>query len=251
LHIAVPNLTFLAFAVALAGALAGLWIEEIPRSARLVIPLSGGLLSGVALFGLLPELVGEIGWIRGVPVFALGYLVLLLIDHHLHPVCPSCSHDHNHGDCARALHGYTIPLLIAAAVHAFLDGWGLANAGNGTSEAVRLTFPAAVMLHKAPEGLALGVIFRASTKSLWTAVALCVAAEAATPLGGWAGTVFTPHLGTVWTNYPLAAAGGSFLYLGWHAVHAEWKRNGVGRAFIPALAGFFAVAIIQYAIGVR
>jgi zinc transporter ZupT len=251
LHLATLNLTLLAFAVAVLGALAGLWIEEIPRSARVVIPFSGGLLAGVALFGLLPELAAEVGWLRGLPVFGLGYVILLAIDRYLHVVCPSCSHDHNHGDCARALHGYTVPLLIAAAAHAFLDGWGLASTALGNSEAVRLTFPLAVMLHKAPEGLALGVIFRASTKSLWSALAFCILVEAATPLGGWAGTVFTPHLGSAWTNYPLAAAGGCFLYLGWHAVHAEWKSIGPRAAFIPAVTGLASVAIIQLAIGVR
>jgi zinc transporter ZupT len=245
------NLTLLAFAVAMLGALAGLWIEEFPRNARFVIPFSGGLLSGVALFGLLPELAGEVGWLRGLPVFALGYLFLLAIDRYLHVVCPSCSHDHNHEDCSRPLHGYTIPLLIAAAAHAFMDGWGLASTGMGNSEVVRLTFPIAVMLHKAPEGLALGAIFRASTKTSWATLTLCLAAESATPLGGWAGTVFTPHLGSAWTNYPLAAAGGCFLYLGWHAVHAEWKHLGLRPAFVPAAVGLVGVAVIEFAIGVR
>lgn len=240
-----------AFAVAMIGAIAGLRLGELPRNARVIVPFSGGLLAGVALFGLLPELTQEIGWFRGVPVFAGGYLLLLFIDRYLHVVCPSCSHDHNHGDCTTVLHGYTGPLLIAAAAHAFLDGWGLAGTSHASSEAVRLTFPVAVMLHKAPEGLALGVIFEASTRSIRRALLFCVLAEAATPLGGWAGTVFTPHLGTAWTNYPLAIAGGSFLYLGWHAVHAEWKNCGVHRAFIPALTGLAGVAVIQFMIGLR
>jgi zinc transporter ZupT len=244
------DLVLLAFTVALAGAVAGLWMSSLPDRARAVVPFSGGLLMGVALFGLLPELLGEIGWLRGVPVFAAGYLALMLVDKKIHAVCPSCSHDHNHSDCTSALHGFTTPLLIAASAHAFLDGWGMASAGLGHSAAVRFGFPAAVMLHKVPEGLALGAIFRASTRSRWTALGWCVLAESATLAGGWAGAVLTPRMGTGWTNYPLALAGGAFLYLGYHAVHGEWRRAGARVALAPALAGFGGAAMVQSAVRV-
>jgi zinc transporter ZupT len=239
------ELVLLAFAVAMTGALAGLWMSSLPESARIVVPFSGGLLVGVALFGLLPELAAEIGLFRGIPVFAAGYLLLMLVDRNVHAVCPSCSHDHNHSDCSRTLHGFTGPLLIAASAHAFLDGWGTASAGLGHSIAVRLGFPAAVMLHKAPEGLALGAIFRASTKSRWAALGWCCVAEGATLVGGWAGTALTPRLGSAWTNYPLALAGGCFLYLGYHAVHGEWKRVGVRWSLGPGLAGLAGAAAVQ------
>ena len=235
------DLLVAAFAVSLVGAYGGLWMSAIPKSARLVIPFSGGLLVGVAMFGLLPELAGEIGWLRGVPVFGAGYFLLFWLDRRFH------NHIHNDVDHARG--GFTedlvVPLLLAASAHAFLDGWGLASTRAGNSEAVRVTFPIAVMLHKAPEGLALGAIFRESTRSRGKAFVLCFVAEGVTFLGGWAGAVLTPQLGSAWTNYPLAVAGGCFLYLGYHAVEGEWRSFGVRSAWLPATVGFAGAALIQ------
>ena len=37
-----------------------------------------------------------------------------------------------------------------------------------------------------------------------------------------------PFIGPIWLHILLAIAGGTFLYLGFHAVHGEWKRR---RAF--------------------
>lgn len=203
------HLVTLAFLVAIAGAIAGLSISLLPFGARVVIFFSGALLICVALFGLLPELIEETGWLRGALAFASSFVLTRWVDrrwgHHLH------HHAVTEG-------GFTFPLLIAAAVHAFLDGWGLASASSGTSESVRLAFPIAIVLHKAPEGLALGAIFRTATSSNFSALFLCVLAEAATFAGGWAGAYLTPKLGSAWTNYPLALAGGCFLYLGIHAV---------------------------------
>jgi zinc transporter ZupT len=233
------DLLSVAFAVALAGAYGGLWMSALPAGARLVIPFSGGLLVGVALFGLLPELVREIGWLRGVPVFTAGYLMLAWLDRRFH--------GHAHVDVEEEHHGYTgdftVPLVLAASVHAFLDGWGLASAGR--TDGVGLVFPVAVMLHKAPEGLALGAIFRLATGSRSKAFGLCFLAEFTTFVGGWAGAVLTPKLGSAWTNYPLAVAGGAFLYLGYHAVDGEWKRAGLRAVWLPAAFGFAGAAIVQ------
>jgi zinc transporter ZupT len=235
------DVLFIAFGVALAGAFAGLWIHKLPRGARAVIPFSGGLLLGVALFGLLPELAAEIGWLRGLPVFGAGYFLLMWLDRRFH--------GHIHSDGGKSVEGFTwdfsLPLLIAASLHAFLDGWGLESAGTGTSEAVRLAFPVAVVLHKAPEGLALGAIFRAALGSRSKAMACCFIAEAATFLGGWAGVEWTPHLGSAWTNYPLALAGGCFLYLGYHAIEGEWRRFGARGVAAPAAIGFAGAAAIR------
>ncbi len=109
----------------MAGAYGGLWISSLPKGARRVIPFSGGLLVGVALFGLLPELAGEIGWLQGVPIFAAGYLLLAWLDKRFH--------NHIHMDVEEEHGGYTgdftVPLVLAASAHAFLDGWGLASTG--------------------------------------------------------------------------------------------------------------------------
>jgi hypothetical protein len=71
---------------------------------------------------------------------------------------------------------------------------------------------------------------------------LCAAVESATIAGGATGFWLTP---ADWVSYPLAIAGGTFLFLGVHAVHSDWKRRGARPAFIPALAGAAGAALLQ------
>ena len=123
----------LATVVGLGGAALGLWLTGLRRRARVVVPFSAGVLLGVALFGLLPELAVELGWTASVILFAAGYGLLLAINRYAYPVCPTCAHDHDHNACATELHGFAGPLIAAAAVHSFMDGWSVAT--------VQLTVP--------------------------------------------------------------------------------------------------------------
>jgi len=252
------SLPILATLVAIASAAAGVALLGHGRHTRMLIPLSGGLLIGVAVFGLIPELVLDIGWLRGVALVVAGYVLLKVVDRFAFPVCPSCAHDHSHVSaqaggsvvragvdyaCAEPLHGFAGPLLAATTIHAFVDGWGLVAVQAGTHTAGAGTaFAAALLLHKIPEGVAISTILRASVDRAWTAFALCAAVEFSTVAGGAAGLWLTP---ANWVSYPLAIAGGTFLFLGVHAVHNDWKRRGARPAFIPALAGAAGAALLQ------
>ena len=228
--------------VAVASAGSGVALLGHSRHVRVLIPLSGGLLIGVAIFGLIPELAADIGWMTGLLLVALGYGLLKALDRFAFSVCPSCAHDHSHESCAEPLHGFAGPLLAATALHAFVDGWGLVAVRMGAHTADSGTaFAAALFLHKIPEGLALGTLLRASVDRAWTAFALCAAVEMATLAGGATGLWLTP---VDWVSYPLAIAGGTFLYLGIHAVHGDWKQRGARTAFIPAIAGVAGAAIL-------
>lgn len=244
-------LPILAALVAIAAAGAGVALLAEGKHTRVLIPLSGGLLIGVAAFGLIPELVLDIGWLRGLALVAVGYGLLKILDRFAFSVCPSCAHDHSHEGCAEPLHGFAAPLLTATAIHAFVDGWGLVAVQMGThTPGASMAFAAALFLHKIPEGLALGTILRASLPALlrasrhraWMALALCALVESATIIGGATGLWLTP---ANWVSYPLAIAGGTFLFLGVHAVHGDWKRRGARPAFIPALAGAAGAALLQ------
>lgn len=234
-------------ALALLSAAIGIGCAVLGVSARLsaprrIVPFSGGLLMGIAVFGVLPELAERFRWGGGVALLAAGAGVLWVIGRY-YPVCPSCSHTHDHEHCETVLHGFAGPLIAAASLHAFLDGLGVAASqqeGGGLGAAVVLV----VILHKIPEGLALGVMLRAAMRSFPAALAWCVAVESGTFLGGVLESFVTGRLGTDWVNYALALAGGSFLYLGFHAVHGEWRRRGVP-AFMPALTGAAGAAAIQ------
>ncbi|HWF09511.1 MAG TPA: hypothetical protein VG297_13670 [Bryobacteraceae bacterium] len=229
--------------VAIAAAAAGVALLAQGRHTRSLIPLSGGLLIGVAVFGLIPELVLDIGWPLGLGLVAVGYALLKILDRFAFSVCPSCAHDHSHEGCEEPLHGFATPLLAATSIHAFVDGWGLVAVQMGTHiPGARMAFAAALFLHKIPEGLALGTMVRASMHRASLAFALCAVVECATIVGGATGLWLTP---ADWVSYPLAIAGGTFLFLGVHAVHSDWKHRGARPAFIPALAGAAGAALLQ------
>jgi zinc transporter ZupT len=230
------------------GALLGLSVTSLRSSARRMVAFSGGLLAGVALFSLLPEVGEEIGWTRGMLLLLVGYLLLMGIDRNVYAVCPTCSNDHDHDDCASRLHGFAAPLIIAAALHAFLDGWSIATSQSAAAVGLRVSLPLALCLHKIPEGIALGAILRASTSSRGRAFAWCVAAESATLFGAGSGLALASRVTARWLHYPLAVAGGCLLYLGYHAVHAEWLRRRSWSAFLPGATGAAGAAVLQLAV---
>jgi zinc transporter ZupT len=240
--IAVP---LLAAVIGVAGAALGLWLTGLRQRVQVVVPFSAGVLLGVALFGLLPELASQAGWLASGLLFAAGYGLLLVINRYAYPVCPTCAHDHDHNACSSELHGFAGPLIAASALHAFLDGWSIATVQSTAPLGLRVAVPLAVVLHKLPEGIALGAILRASMGSRGRAMGWCALAEGATLLGGALGLIMAPHLGTQWIMYPLGITAGWLFYLGYHAVHEEWKRRGAAPAFLSALAGMAGAAIIQ------
>jgi zinc transporter ZupT len=210
-----------------------------------MVPLSAGVLLGVALFGLVPELAGELGWGLSLLLFAAGYGILYCIDRRLYPVCPTCHHEHDHSHCDTELHGFAGPLIAAMALHSFLDGFSVATVQLAAPLGLRVAVPLAIALHKAPEGVALGGILRASMQRRSTAFAWCVVAEAATVAGGLVGWIAGPHLGTQWITYPIGITAGWLCYLGYHAIHEEWKRRGARPAFVSGAAGVVGAAVIQ------
>jgi zinc transporter ZupT len=235
----------LATLVGVAGAALGLWLTGLRRRVRVVVPFSAGVLLGVALFGLLPELAQQAGWLAAGALFAAGYGLLFAVNRFAYSVCPTCAPDHDHQACAAELHGFAGPLIAAAALHSFLDGWSIAAVQSAAPLGLRVAVPLAVTLHKLPEGIALGGILRASVGGRAPAMGWCALAEGATLLGGALGLTMAPHLGTRWTTYPLGITAGWLFYLGYHAVHEEWKRRGAAPAFLSALVGMVGAAVIQ------
>jgi zinc transporter ZupT len=244
-NVAGMSAPILATAAGLCGAGLSLWLGGARRRSLWLIPFSAGVLLGVAVFGLLPALIGQIGWTVSLALFAAGYGLLLAINRYAYPVCPTCSHDHDHAACTTELHGFAAPLLSAAAVHSFLDGWSIATAHLAAPLGLRFAVPLAVALHKVPEGMALGGILRASMSSRAAALGWCVLAEGTTVLGGAAGLLTGPHLGSAWITFPLGIAAGWLSYLGYHAVHEEWRRCGAARTFASTACGVVAAAVVQ------
>ena len=141
------------------------------------------------------------------------------------PFVPACSHNHEHDHCETRLHGFAGPLLVAAAVHSAMDGWTLTAAQSvaGFGGA----FLTGIAFHKLPEGVALGVIARASMSSRLGAIVWCAAAESATLAGGGMAMVLAPYLNENAIHVVLAMAGGSF------CTWADTRSTGSGDAAVP------------------
>jgi len=235
----------LAALVGCGGAALGVWLTGLRRRVAAVLPFSAGVLIGVALFGLLPELAQDSSWLLTLVLCAAGYGLLFVINRYAYPICPNCAHDHDHSACGTELHGFAAPLVVAAALHSLLDGWSVAVVQHAAPLGLRVAVPVAIALHKVPEGVALGGVMRAAVPSRAVALAWCLLAEGATLVGGGLALALAPDLGSLWTVYPLGLTAGWLVYLGYHAVHEEWKRKGAASASVSALAGGAAAALIQ------
>ena len=229
--------------IAVLSAAAGVWLTSFATLSRRLVPFGGGVLLGVALFWVLPEMAQFFSWQGAILWLAGGFLLLAAIDRFVYPVCPACSpsHEHEHDHCATRLHGFATPLLAAAALHSALDGWSAA-AGQNAGFSVALI--GAIAVHKIPEGLALGVIARASLGSRLSALAWCALAQMTTIAGAGLESVLAPHLSSQGLHALLALAGGSFLYLGGHAVHGELRRSGTP-TLVPALTGVAGSSVLR------
>lgn len=221
-----PTASLVLFALAaFAVSYAGIAVSARPSLSRKVLPFSGVMLLLVSLVWVLPDLAADFGWAIGAGLMIAGFALLAGIDRYIYPVCPSCSHTHDHDHCSTRLHGFAAPLLIATVIHSFFDGWALAAA----QLASRQSIWAGVVLHKMPESLAFGILLRAAMRSRTTAVFGAAGVQVAMILGACLEIAVAPFIGPLWLHVLLAVAGGTFLYLGFHAVHGEWKRR---RAFV-------------------
>lgn len=227
--------------IAVLSAAAGVWLTSFQGLSRRLVPFGGGVLLGVALFWVLPEMADFFTWQVAILWLGGGFLLLAGIDRFVHPVCPACSPSHEHDHCATRLHGFAAPLLAAAALHSALDGWSAAASQNA---GFSMALIGAIAVHKIPEGLALGVIARASLGSRAAALTWCGLAQMATIGGAGIESVLAPHLSSQGLHVLLALAGGSFLYLGGHAVHGEMRRSGTP-TLVPALTGVAGSSVLR------
>jgi zinc transporter ZupT len=138
-----------------------------------------------------------------------------------------------------------VPLVAAAAIHSFLDGWSIVSVRQAAGLGLRIAVPLAITLHKLPEGIALGGVLRAAVASRGQALLWSALAEGATLAGAAMGIALAPRLGFAWTGYPLGITAGWLFYLGYHAVDEEWKRRGPVPALTATLAGVAGAAVIQ------
>ena len=235
----------LATFVGLLGAVLGIWMTGLRQRARAVVPFSAGILLGVALFGLVPELASEIGWAITILLFSAGYGVLLLVNRFAYPVCPDVLARPRpqclcHGTAR--LRGAVDPGCDSAQFPGRLERRdGAVGGAAGTARGGAAGGGAAQTAGRDRAGrdsAGGGEIARGG-------VGVGVLAEGSTLAGGALGLLMGPRLGSEWITYPMGIAAGWLFYLGYHAVHEEWKRRGARPAFASAAAGVAGAAAIQ------
>jgi zinc transporter ZupT len=208
---------------AAASAAAGVLLHGVRDVARRLLPASGLLLMAVALLVLFPELARTVGWGSAALLLLSALAIVWAVDKFIYPVCPVCAHSHDHEGCPTRLHGFAAPLLIAMLIHNAFDGWML-SLGEGEADPVH-ALSLGVIAHKLPECFAFGAILAAALLSRRAALGWAVLTQAGTLAGAGLQRTTAAWLPPIWMAAPLALGGGLFLYLGFHAVHSEWKRR--------------------------
>jgi len=96
-----------------------------------------------------------------------------------------------------------------------MDGLGIVASQQGPAHGLAATVVAGVTLHKIPEGIALGIMLRARGQLALRRVRLvCRRGGGYHPGAAVLELALSDRLGVHWVAYPLALAGGSFLFLG-------------------------------------
>jgi zinc transporter ZupT len=210
--------------IAVACAAAGLSLGRTPFLPAHVAAAGGGLLFGLSLFWVLPEVAESAGptpaWVLALGVCGL----LILLDRML-------LHDGQ-------AHGHVLaPLLIATAVHSFVDGWSVRAIA--INPLANLAVALGLALHKGPEGLAVGWICRRSIASPWKAATAALVVEVMTLVGAWveprASRSAVHAFGPWWTPIALSIIAGTFLFVGIHALLPNRKRLSVVGTFLLSL----------------
>ena len=76
--------------IALAGVVVGVYLTGIAKLSRRAIPFSGGVLVGVAIFFVVPEMARVFTWPGALGWASAGFALLWTIDRYVYSVCPNC-----------------------------------------------------------------------------------------------------------------------------------------------------------------
>lgn len=195
------------------------------RTADRMLPIvfvALGTLLAVTLFDVFPDAKANLTW----PVFLLatgsGYGLFWLVSRYLYSICPACAFNTISGDsCEIGQNGepslvraqsLAWLLTIALAVHCTVDGLAIV-VGDDLSRGFDPAILLAILVHKLPEGMALGLFLisagrRPAAAALWTALV-----ESTTLFGGLLGAHWISPQSLFWLSLIFAHVGGGFVYL--------------------------------------
>ena len=175
------------------------------RLSQWVSSYAGGLMAGLVLFVVLPEVWNEAGTVGKMLPFVAGMALAWGMDRFVHPACPEC------GDCSNWV--AMLPLWLALGIHALIDGALLELARPGSMAAWVL------LIHRLPEGVATAAVLRRfqpkSQKVGWQVVGL----QLATVVGFGGASLVDASL----LRDSYVFAGGVLVFLGLHQLHHNWR----------------------------
>jgi zinc transporter ZupT len=220
-------------AIAILSALSG----ALPSLQRRLMPWTAGMLLGIGVFWILPEMAQARGWFASVIAVSGIVLLLGLVDRYIYPICPFCATG-MHGE---HLHSVSLgwPLLVVGCLHSFFDGWII-----GLPHATALSWATAI--HKIPESVAIGLLAARLTSSRKAALGIVALVQIAMALGavlvGLAGS-----LNNVWADVSAMFACSLLLLFGLLAAQQEWRVHGITSAATAVLPGLLGCGLFAFA----
>lgn len=244
-----PAVILFAFIAGAAG-LIGVWLmarheEWARRHTSELITFASGLLVAGSLLHLLTH-AGEMAGPSTAMIWALvAFVVLYISENHFlpHPHArmeEDCGHLHAHN------HGYGWTAIAGLGLHSILDGVAV-GAGFSASYLTGSVIVALVISHKLPVGIAsMGVLYHGGAERA-KAVRASSGVAFLTPVAVIVSYAFLQTASTQVLGAIVAAAGGSFLYVGAADLLPEGQASGPGRntlAFVLGLAVMVVVLIL-------
>jgi zinc and cadmium transporter len=215
------------FAASLLGGWLPTWIRLTHARLQIAVSFVGGLMLGLALLGMLPHALHQIGSVHATVAWLLaGFLTMFLLQRflpfHHHDVTEGnplepCGHTHSLAErSARSLSWAGV--AVGLSLHSIFDGLAIAAAvaagQQAQSGALGLGAALAVILHKPFGALAISTLMVASHKTRnfqrWVILAFALV----TPLGALLFYLGAGHLADshpVWVGAALAFCAGTFL----------------------------------------
>ncbi len=246
----IPVLLF----AALAGAagLAGVWLmwrheAWARRHTAELITFASGLLVAGSLLHLLARAADMVGTSRAMTWALVAFVALYVSENHFlpHPharIEEDCGHHHAHNP-----EGYGWAAIAGLALHGVLDGIAV-GAGFSASYLTGGVIAALVVSHKLPVGIAsMGVLYHGGSERA-KAVRYSAAVAFVTPVAVLASYAFLRAASPQVIGAIVAAAGGSFLYVGAADLLPEGQASAPGRNTLAFGLGLAVMVVTLFLI---